>query len=80
MEKVIVMSQRQIEELLSRQADRLTTNQELGGQERAAELAGVDRAGLTRDEQRTLGSLMLLARRVQDILAEVEPRPAFAAD
>jgi hypothetical protein len=74
------MSQRQIEELLSQQADRLITGPKRAGQERAAELASVDRAGLTRDEQRMLGGLMLLARRVQAELVEVEPRPVFATD
>ena len=74
------MSQRQIEELLSQHADRLITSPKQAGQERAAELASVDRAGLTLDEQRVLGRLILLARRVQAELVEVEPRPGFAAD
>jgi len=74
------MTQRQIEELLSQQADQLITVPKRAGQERAAELASVDRAGLTPDEQRVLGGLMVLARRVQAELAVVEPRPAFVQD
>jgi len=74
------MSQRQIEELLSQQAERLTAGPKQAGRERAAELASVDRAGLTPEEQRVLGGLMLLARRVQAELVEVEPRSGFAAD
>jgi hypothetical protein len=80
------MTQHQIEELLSQQADRLAAGSsrpagiERSGQERAAELASVERAGLTRDEQRLLGGLMGLARRVQAELVEVEPRQAFVAD
>jgi hypothetical protein len=74
------MSQRQIEELLSQQADRLIAAPKRAGQERAAELASVDRAGLTRDEQRVLGGLMALARQVQAELVPIEPRQAFAAE
>ncbi len=74
------MTRHQIEELLSKQADRLTAGQEEIAQERAAGLASLDRAGLTRDDQRTLGGLMRLARQVQVVLVEVEPRPAFTAD
>ena len=74
------MTQRQIVDLLSQQADRLTANPEIARQAPAGGLLGVERAGLTRDDQRLLGELMQLARRVQAGLVEVEPRPAFAAD
>ena len=74
------MTQRQIEELLSQQAEPLTSSQELPGKGGAAELTRVDRAGLSADEQRSLSSLLLLARRVQAALVAVEPKPAFVAD
>ncbi len=74
------MTQSQISDLLSQQADRLTTSAGRGLPDRAEGLASVERAGLTPDEQRLLGELMQLARRVQAGLVEVEPRPAFAAD
>ena len=74
------MTQNQMSDLLSQQADRLTTGLEKGRPEGAEGLPSVERAGLTHDEQRLLGELMQLARRVQTGLAQVEPRPAFAAD
>ena len=76
----MAMTQRQIEELLSQQSDRLAAGREAAVQGRAAELTSVERAGLTADEQRMLGGLMRLARRLQAGLVPVEPRPAFAAD
>ncbi len=82
------MTQRQIEDLLSQQADRLVGAQISGptpGPRRpaewlSAEPTSVERAGLSSDELRSLSSLMQLARRVQLTLAEVEPRPGFVAD
>jgi hypothetical protein len=74
------MTQHQIEKLLSQQAERLTSGQELPGKGGAAEPTSVDRAGLSADEQRSLSGLLLLARRVQAALVEVEPKAAFAAD
>ncbi len=74
------MTQRQIEELLSQQADRLTASDDAAGQERAGGRPSLERAGLTQDEQRLLGDLMQMARRAQAELVEVEPRPDFAAD
>ena len=74
------MTQRQTEELLSQQADRLIASPENARQERMDGLPSLERAGLTREEQRLLGELMHLARRVQAELVEREPRPAFAAD
>lgn len=74
------MTQHQIEELLSQHSDRLTSGRELPGNSGAAGLSNVDRAGLSAEEQRSLSSLMLLARRVQAAFVEAEPRPPFAAD
>jgi len=74
------MTQNQISELLSQQADRLNGSLDKTLSERAATTETVQGAGLAPDEQRLLGELMQLARRVQAGLVDVEPRPAFAAD
>ena len=74
------MTQRQIEELLSQQADRLTASPDAARQERAQRAPNLERAGLSHDEQQLLSELMRLARRVQAELVEVEPPPAFTAD
>lgn len=86
------MTQRQIEDLLSRQADRLvgapigvqvsgpTTGPQRSTESLSAEPTSVERAGLSSDDQRSLSNLMQLARRVQSVLVEVEPRPGFVAD
>ena len=74
------MTQHQIDELLSQQADRLTAGPEAVRKERAAGSPSVERAGLPQDDQRLLGELMQLARRVQAGLVEVEPRPVFVSD
>jgi hypothetical protein len=72
------MTRRQIEELLGQQADRMSAGQTLPGQ--AAEPASVERAGLSAAEQRSLSGLLHLARRVQAVLVQVEPRPSFVAE
>ena len=75
------MTQGQIKDLLSQQADQLVAGQELPGGGAPVQPAGVDRsAGLNAEERRALSALMLLARRIQAAMAPVEPRPAFAAD
>lgn len=82
------MTQRQIEDLLSLQADRLLSAPAGGpanGPQRpaeslSAEPTSVERAGLSSEEQRALSNLMQLARRVQSVLVEVEPRPGFVVD
>jgi hypothetical protein len=78
------MTQRQIEELLNQHADRLVEGQRSDegplAAGRVAEPSSLERAGLSADEQRSLSSLMHLARRVQTALVEVEPGPAFVAD
>ncbi len=86
------MTQRQIEDLLSLQADRLvgaragvpmsgpTKGAQRPVESLSAEPTSVERAGLSSDDQRSLSHLMHLARRVQSVLVEVEPRPGFVAD
>ena len=79
-EEGTAMTQSQISDLLSQQADRLTAGAQGALPGRGEGLPSLERAGLTGDEQRLLGELMQLARRMHAGLVEVEPRPAFAAD
>jgi hypothetical protein len=74
------MTLSQIDDLLNQQADRLVAGEGMAGGTGPAGLTSIERAGLSQEEQRTLGGLMQLARRVQAALVEVEPRPGFVTD